>query len=221
MGNLDDAQLMARLPHLQAYPSYLPYIGPGYASAPLKILIVAESHYLHRKYDGQITEDSWYDDPVAVTHKIKDNLSGINTRKVIQDYRTANRTLKAYRIFLNLEAAYRDVFPGRELFHECAFINYFQRPAERNGQSIKVGRRDAQVAFENLTGLAQVIGPHKVVFTSRKAFDAYKASQQQIDYTWVNVIPHPSCVWWNKPSPRYGLNGLAASGRDKFIRLLK
>ena len=216
-----DESLTERLPHLKNYPNYLPHISAGYDEAPLKLLIVAESHYLNKKFDDKIAADEWYDNPVGVTKLLIDHLSGMNTRAVINDFNGSNRTIKPYRIFLNLEAAYQNVFAGRTLFQECAYINYFQRPAERNGQSIRATKRDHQHAFENLTALIETINPDKIIFTSRKAFDSYKLNVKEVDYKKVNVVPHPASAWWNKKSPRYGIDGEASTGRGKFMRIIQ
>lgn len=215
-----DSTLSEKVPHLKNYPNYLPHISAGYPEASVKILIVGESHYLNKKYDDQVTADHWYDNPVDVTAMLKDNLSGMNTRLVIKDFNGPNRTIKPYRIFLNLESAYENVYANRNLFTECAYINYFQRPAERNGKSIKATSRDHQHAFENITALIETINPDKVIFVSRKAFDSYKAQVKDVDYKKVNVVPHPACAWWNKKSPRYGVNNIPSTGREKFMRII-
>jgi len=215
-----DNSLSEKNPHLKNYPNYLPHISAGYATAPLKILVVAESHYLNKKYDDKITTDHWYDNPVEVTEMLKDNLSGMNTRAVINDFNGSNRTIKPYRIFLNLEAAYQNVFTDRNLFKECAYINYFQRPAEKNGQSIRATARDHKHAFENLSLLIDTIKPDRIIFTSRKAFDSYKSNVKEVDYKKINVVPHPASAWWNKKSPRYGVDNVPSTGREKFIRII-
>lgn len=177
-----DTALLEQIAHLKKYPNYLPYISAKYTEAPLKILIVGESHYLNEKYDDQVDANTWYDDHENLSKRLKDDLSGTNTRLVIADYKGNNRTLKAYRIFLNLEAAYRQVFADRTLFNECAFINYFQRPAERNGGSINASERDHNIAYENISVLIATLHPDKIIFVSRKAFDSYKRNVLGIDY---------------------------------------
>jgi hypothetical protein len=215
-----DDQLSQRIPHLQKYPNYLPYVSEGYNEAPVKILIIGESHYLNSKYNDKVDANAWYDEHEKITAMLKDNLSGMNTRAVINDFNGSNRTLKAYRIFLNLEAAYNQIFDKRNLFKECLFINYFQRPAERNGDSIKAGKRDHEVAYENITGLIEMFNPDKIVFVSRKSFDSFKSNVKDIDYKKINVVPHPASAWWNKKSPKYGINNLPSTGREKFIRII-
>ncbi len=220
MSNIYDQLLSDQVTHLRNYPNYLPYISENYDQAKFKVLIIAESHFLHEKYDNKISSDHWYDRSEEVVLKLKDNLSGMNTRLVIKDFNGANRNIKPYRIFLNLESAYQDVFAGAQLFKECAYINYFQRPAERNGKSILANKRDHQYAFDNLSILIETIKPDRVIFVSRKAFDSYKSNVKEVDYKKINVVPHPACAWWNKASPRYGINDMPSTGREKFIRLI-
>lgn len=220
MSKIYDQVLSDTVKHLKNYPNYLPYIGENYDKAKLKVLLIAESHYLHKKYDDQISSDKWYDQSEEVLSKLKDNLSGINTRLVVKDFNDANRNIKPYRIFLNLESAYQDVFEDAKIFKECAYINYFQRPAERNGKSIIANNRDHQYAFENLLILIETIKPDKVIFVSRKAFESYKSKIKLVDYSKINVVPHPACAWWNKPTTKYGTNNIPSTGREKFIRLI-
>lgn len=214
-----DQVLSERIKHLTHYPNYLPHISANYENAKLKVLIVAESHYLHENYDDTINSDYWYDNHVEVKETLKSSILGINTREVIANYYN-DRTHKPFRIFLNLEAAFKDIFTDAVLFKECAYINYFQRPAERNGQSIRASKRDHEYAFHNLTELIETINPDKVIFVSRKAFDSFKSNVPIVDYSKFNVVPHPASAWWNKKSPRYGVNNEPSTGREKFIRII-
>jgi len=220
MQTIHDDDLVKNIPHLKKYPNYLPFISEGYSNSNKKVLIIGESHYLHKKYNDKVSETAWYDNHHNTNQMLKDNISGMNTRAVINDFNGSSRTIKPYRIFLNLESAFSQVFPYRNLFKECIFINYFQRPAERNGASIIASKRDHDVAFANISELVSRFNPDKVIFVSRKAFDSYKSNVPQVDYKKINVVPHPASAWWNKKTMKYGLNNEPSTGREKFIRII-
>ena len=115
----------------------------------------------------------------------------------------------------------KDVFADQEnVFPFLAMYNYFQRPAFEEGKSIVNNEKDNKIAFETLKTVVEIIKPSRIIFASRKAFAAFKSSNQNkttIDSITVNNIPHPGSAWWNMQSEAYG----GKTGREHFINIIK
>nr|WP_322624046.1 hypothetical protein [uncultured Flavobacterium sp.] len=223
-----EALLKELNPHLQNHPSYMPHIGDGYDAVPIKIMIVAESHYLPKYLDDKITVEDWYDNPQSVYIKFENSYDKgwINTQGVINHYRKEQKN-GALVLFANLEKAYAEAYPGKLLFDECIFLNYFQRPAERRGESIRISKRDSEVALQNLLTLIDVAKPNKIIFVSSKAHKDFQAASldkgiAKDDLPYVGTVPHAGAsVWWNKASKKFALKGgKPVTGRQKFIRIV-
>lgn len=213
--------------HLRNHPSYMPHIGEGYDAVPIRIMIIAESHYLPNHLDDKITVEDWYDNSQSVyDNLIKNDKGWIDTKGVIKHYRKQQKT-GAMVLFANLEKAYAEACPGKLLFDECIFLNYFQRPAERQGESIRISKRDSEVALQNLLTLIDVAKPNKIIFVSSKAHKDFQAACfdkgiAKDDLPYVGTVPHAGAsVWWNKASKKFALKGgEPVTGRQKFIRIV-
>ena len=225
MINQIDELLITKLPHLQSHHCYLPHIGVRYNDSSSKLLIIAKSHYLNKKFNNRFSAEDWYNYPKNIYPLIDKFKTGINTRLVIQDYMTSKKLCKAYTIFRNLENTYSRLFKDFRMFEECVFINYFQRPSQINGDSIAVHRLDKEVALQNLITINEILKPEKIIFVSKLAYDNFKKSitpSQLENFQYINFVPHPASAWWNRTAPKYGINkdGNIANGREKFERII-
>lgn len=223
-----DTLLINRLNHLKEHPNYLPHIGRNFEQAKQRLIIVAESHYIHEDYDGLITADIWYNKPEKIYTTIGKCSGWFNTRGVIESYfsHKKKRTVTGgLTIFMNIEEAYKTVFKEVALFDECLYINYYQRPAEKKGLSIQVHPQDSKIALENLLILIDVFKLEKVIFVSSKAYKDFIANttkEQRDKLPFVGSVPHPSASsWWNRASMKYGVNGDSVTGKAKFERIVR
>lgn len=218
-----DDKLKGKLMHLASHPSYLPYIGKTYDESRVKTLIIAESHYLKSIYNNKFSADDWYANPERIYKILGNDIGWFNTRRVINYYLKNDKLDRGHSIFNNLESAYKEVFPENKLFDDCVFFNYFQRPAEKQGDSIKIYKKDSEVALQNLIAINEVLKPDKIIFVSRKAFDDYKGNvtkEQKEQLPYVGNTPHPATSWWNTKCKKYGLKGLPVTGKQKFKRIV-
>lgn len=215
-----DADLM-QLAHYQNFPQMLPFIGGHYSNTQL--LLVGESHYLPTGSTIQQNDAKWY---ASNVHSLSvDETIWTNTREVTTDYLTNGRVSKAYTIWSNPENAIQIHaqnsgfnFQGKKGIEHLAFYNFFQRPAQTQGGSIKPTKLDIQKAEETLAHIIKVIEPKFIMFTSSKAWN-------NLSWDFVNAypnvkfdaVPHPGCKWWNKISNKYG--GL--TGKGKFTKFLQ
>ena len=223
-----DNLLKSKLDHLKKHSNYLPHIGKNFEQATRRILIVAESHYIAEKFNGLTSADNWYNNYDEIYKKLGSDSGWFNTREVLKSYfnqRNAGKIQGGLTIFSNLETAYKKVFNNVNLFDECVYINYFQRPSEKKGQSINVDIRDNQVAKDNLLTLIDVLKLDKIIFVSSKAYNNFIANtsiSHRENLPYFGSVPHPSAsAWWNRKSKKYGINGESITGRAKFERIIK
>lgn len=220
-----DEVLKTRLKNLMLHPNYLPHIGENYEVARAKTFIIAESHYLPEKYNNKFSAEDWYINPKSIYAVVTSDKGWFDTRGVISEYQKSKPVSKGLRIFLNLELAFKELDKDRKLFEECVYLNYFQRPAEVQGDSINIHKIDSEVALDNLLVLIEVLQPHKIIFVSSKAYNDFikntsESQRKQLPY--IGSVPHPSASsWWNRKSPKYGLKGQSATGKEKFLRIMK
>ncbi len=220
-----DEQIIRQVPHYRNHKTFLPHIPKDYGKGK-KIFIIGESHYLPSKYDRQITAENWYNNPQSIYDLIsQDSVEWINTRGVINFYSGPDKLARGHRIFQNLENAFAEIFKGIRVFENTVYFNYFQRPAEIQGGSIKIHKLDSEKALENLVGLNEILKPELIIFTSSKAFKDFNQNvsddlRQVLPQ--VESVPHPACAWWNRTSRNYGLNsdGSTSTGKQKFQRII-
>lgn len=224
-----DIILVSKLNHLKLHPLYLPHIGENYEVARAKMFIVAESHYIHSDHNHKFSVEEWYTNPEAIyfalDKRCKNDKNWFNTRGVIKHYQTVEKLVKGHQLFHTLEKTYQTLVKGVNLFDECVYFNYFQRPAEIEGGSIKVHKKDSEIALENLLVLSEVLKPNKIIFVSSKAYSDFiknTTELQRNNLPYVGSVPHPSASsWWNRKSIRYGVKGQSATGKEKFLRIMK
>lgn len=220
-----DEELLLKFPHLKLHKNYLPHIGKNFEDAKQRIMIVAESHYLEKTFDNLINVEEWYSKPEKFYSIIGDYKSWFNTRGVVANY-LHNRTSKGgLSIFYNLEKSFKNIFPEADLFNECVYINYYQRPSQQEGLSINVSPIDSKIALENFITIVEVLKITKVIFVSSKAYCDFKAMtsiEKLKALPYIGSVPHPSASsWWNRKSLKYGINGNTATGKEKFERIVR
>lgn len=87
--------------------------------------------------------------------------------------------------------------------HHLAFMNYFQRPAEKTGDSIAVSNLDQDFSRLVVSDVIETLEPHLVVFCSSKA--GYYGKSVVDSHGLKSVCaPHPSSQWWNRKAKKYG-----------------
>ncbi|MDT4854181.1 hypothetical protein FQZ97_884700 [compost metagenome] len=214
-----DDQLL-QIAHLAQYPNLLPWIGHGFRTTELQVLILGESHYLPRGVCFHHDPATWY---AGLDIPDVQSLRWMKTRGIIQKGLASNWKGSSKTIYRQLSSAVEacGVAVERPVFAQLAFMNYFQRPAEVTGDSIQVSELDRQVSAHTVEGVVRVLQPRVVVFCSRLAWRAARdsglvAALQAAGHV-VGHTPHPASAWWHRPSrKRQGRNG-----RTVFIELLR
>lgn len=193
----------------------LPFIGSAWETQTHKVMIIGESHYLRRE-SGNKSDQSWYDsDESNLTDRER---SQIHTRQVINDADKYLYPCKAYTIFYNMKRAILgDSYKHQLLFPRFGYYNYFQRPAEKTGESILLSGDDELIAYETLKAIYKIVRPTALIFVSKKAYNSFAAWRQgQNDAVFpdslYHSVSHPASAWWHK---KEGIHGKA-----KFIDIL-
>lgn len=235
-----DEQLKLAVPHFINYPELLPHIGEFWDTSPYKYLIIAESHYIDTKCFRKSHYNDWYNE--SSNNFIEDDLveniyyyrNYINTRRNVNNAFVNNKkeSEKPYRHYYNMRKEFRnnlDFFKENDIvFNYLSYYNYFQRPAFVQGESIDNNENDNVFAYHTFNSLINIIKPTKVIFISKKSFDAYNKiriqnNDVQLEIVKNNFAPHAGMPWWNRRSANYGKNidtGKNRTGRERFIDII-
>lgn len=224
-----DILLQTHLPHLANYPHYLPFIGNAWQVQKERVLFIAESHYLPEESNGKSDFKTWYDGTSKdlTTH----DKEHINTRGVVQDADENGNYQKGYTIFYNIRnailEAHRAPKSKKPMFQNFGYYNYFQRPAEITGVSIRNTLKDDQIAYNTIKTIVQLTEPTIIIFVSKRAHNSFQTKLNIHDkntiFQKVKIcqVPHPASAWWNKASKRYSNTNTPITGKTKFINIIK
>lgn len=211
--------LLKDIPHYVLYPEMMAAVGAHYGERPVKLLVLGESHYCDVPEPGN-TPEAWYERRDLQGAKAARNMS---TRGVFNNAILGKNPSKSKAIFHALANALDEcgcrVPEASSALQSIAYMNFFQRPAERTGKSIRVDKRDVVEANRVLSGVAAVLKPDVVVFASRLAARFGKEGIAGLHGSGIRtaVVPHPASAWWNRPSGPMG----GQTGRDRFIEAVK
>jgi hypothetical protein len=207
--------------HYQNYPEMRPWIGCNYAQARIKLLLVGESHYLEINSTYHHDPIAWYE---GMTISDKDDWGWVKTRNIILNGIKTNWKSHSKAIYKNTEKALfeSNFFDKKPVtaYTDVGFMNFFQRPAEVSGKSIKVSEIDAMISNNVFQDVVSVISPDIVIFTSSLAFNCAKGGNslsflQDKKIKYIRT-PHPGMPWWNRVSKAYKNK----TGRDHFIHFV-
>jgi hypothetical protein len=208
-----DNDLLGSFEHLRNHPQMLPFIGTKWENSAHKILLVAESHYLPKEYNNQFGLSVWYN---AKSQSFEDSrlIGNTDTRANVEGIDES----WGHSIHKNVVRSFNNVFgytSPMESYSQVAFYNYYQRPAEVNGDSIKNNQEDDKLAYDFHLYLKGLIQPSWVMFLSKKSFLRFRKFGGSIDK--VSVVPHPTSKWWNRKSKAHS----DRTGKEKFEQIIK
>lgn len=195
-------------------PFQLPFIGSNMPETG-GVLFVMESHYtdpdfFQHQYDE---ENLKYESPDLFYNVKADGLTDafkayLNTRQIIVDSNSKDaRKAKGKSVYRKLAAAVKDGLNLNETnstspLDHVAIYNYFQRPSYKPAATIKVSKKDAEIAYETLQHITSTANIQKIIFTSAKAYGAFKKIDDLKNSTIQNNMKvfrgvHPR-IWGNK-----------------------
>lgn len=202
--------------HYSRYPEMMVAVGALYRNTNPRILVLGESHYINQAEAANHAE-LWYEERNIACEATVRNIS---TRKIFENSINGRKKSKSKAIFHSLASALKaagigDTLPGSPL-QSIAYMNYFQRPAEESGKSLKVQPRDILEATSVVGEVVSVLEPQLVVFASRLAWrHIMTALSDQLQQAGIRTldVPHPATSWWNRRSrPMKG-----QTGRQRFV----
>lgn len=204
--------------HYERFQCMEPWVGKNFEHPKQKrLLIIGESHYLPTNSSLHLDANLWYQKTQKELNE--EELRWIFTKGIIEKNKDKNFPNKAHGIYRNICKEINSEFYNydslSQIMDHIAFYNYFQRPADKSGDSIKVKAIDKEVASLVLDSNIAQYKPELIIFTSALSgrFGKDVANKNNIPYA---ITPHPTCAWWNRGSEKY--NG---KGRDVIIPFLK
>lgn len=204
----------------------IPFVGAEYNSIKhKKILIIGESHYFPPESKIHLNAEKWY--KITYSQINEEEECWTSTANIVKDRRDGGENKPGHKIYEIIGKAIDASRPkqtneGYNMSKYYAYYNYFQRPAI-DGDSLEVEPIDSKKATEVFRKVINVLKPDIVCVVSSKVWynmeekDKQSTSKMEIDF-----FPHPACIWWNRKSNNYKLNGKGKplTGREKFIKYL-
>lgn len=260
---------LLKINHYQHYPQMIPFVGKNYKETRLLVIAEShylppnDKDLFETWYDKDANPipESWGNNP-GKTVNLKEKVDFFNKYTVYEhenkeypkenawcwvDWTWTAKIVAAvdwnnggHRIYKVLRDAFKENNRKIERLEDCAFMNFFQRPAQESGKSIQHGAKDIEVAVATLQAVCKILEPTKIFFVSSRAYNAFFAyiynKEHPLKWEWaknscqviqmkdsfnkaiVGHSAHPGCSWWNRPSKNYTkeLNGKNKTGKEAF-----
>jgi hypothetical protein len=213
---------LAEIKHYQKYPNLIPWVGEGYNTSQNKLLILGESHYLSKESKYHHDPVLWYE---GVDVSQRDDLNWMKTANIIKNGLNNGWKEKSKLIYKNLSKALIESeikeFRVEQPFNKICFFNYFQRPAEITGKSIKISESDSQESCAVVGDVISIVKPDIVIFSSSLAWKNANKTGLIILLEKKGIkcasVPHAGMPWWNRVAKKYGNK----TGKQYFIDFIK
>ncbi|MBA6287471.1 hypothetical protein [Colwellia sp. MB3u-4] len=213
---------LSSIDHYQKYPNLIPWIGDGFNDAKHKLLILGESHYLDEGSHYHHNPQEWY---AGIDVSAFEDLGWMKTANIIRNGINNGWKQKSKLIYKNLSKALIESkveeFDIEQPFQKLCYLNYFQRPAEKTGKSIKVSDLDSKRSSSVVNEVIAIVKPHIVVFSSTLAWNHAKKSGLISELKEGGIkcerVPHAGMPWWNRVSKKYDNK----TGKYYFIDFIK
>jgi hypothetical protein len=215
-------ELLYNVPHYKKHSHMIPFIGK-YWEKYKKLLVLGESHYLP-EWSEPDTINNWY--TLTTDDLDEEEISWTNTSKLIDN---TWYEAKADTIFRNIDYAiidsgFRPQYDEYDnSYSYIAYMNFFQRPANKTGGSINANSMDKTIANETLQKVVEIIKPDFLFFASSKSWDCLDKSifKYLIDSNKIGHSCHPATSYWNTPVMKYSIdNKTPLSGKMNFINFI-
>ena len=192
--------------HLSSFNCMLPWIGKHYSKeGHLRLLVLGESHYFPSGSHKHLNSEDWYS-RLSMKDLNEDEISYISTADIVNEAIDTNFKIKPFGIFREINKILSDQMSGSKsekgIYH-CMFMNFFQRPAQEEGDSIQEDDNDIQIAKETLEWVLSEYKPVLVAVVSKKAGGYVSTVLDKCSMPYC-ITPHPTCAWWNRSAKSYG-----------------
>lgn len=185
--------------HYQKYPVMKPYVGINYPSAVAKIMLIAESHYLPKESQASLNPQAWYE---GSQRDLNDSERGwINTKQIVSGHWNNG----GHRIYKELNNRLGKVITNTDEHRPMAstvFMNGFQRPSPKTGDSIKnfVDSTDLSMGRNTISQVIDIVNPDLVLFTSIYAWRLLGRKIDRKNNIKYDYVCHPGTGgrYWHK-----------------------
>lgn len=196
--------------HYSRYPIMRPFVGESFASSKVKTLLIAESFYLPNECNLHKDADKWYgSDESNLTDNQK---SWAHCRGLIE----CDWSAPGHRIYRELDRCLRESTGIG--FEGLAFMNAFQRPSCKEGESFKYFCTDLDIekSVDVINSVQEVLKPDQVIFVAKYPWDALgkKVASKKIAKKY-DFACHPGT------GGRYWHNAKYKHGRQKFLGIMR
>lgn len=210
---------LLRISHYKQHPQMIPFVGKDWDKTR-KILVIGESHYLDDN-DDETTKrgnrniwENWYK---ISSKKLTDTqLSWTSTALLINEAIETNHFYPGWGIWKNIKDAIIEsgFNPNAENTSKAlcyiAYMNFFQRPALKSGESITSDENDIKIANNTLSNVVDIIKANYIFFVSSKAWESF--NKELFNDKEIGHSCHPTSKWWNMESKKY----TKPKGREKI-----
>ena len=215
---------------LELHPELETFVGNNYGKGgSLKVLYYGESPFLPNNKGETLSVEDWYSKTSKELGLNDKDRAWINTKEIIRnDVINSPLKDKSHSMFRNIGNVHGEALNKgdyRTALDDLSYGNYFKKPAGITGGSIKVTEMDKEVAYDAFKKDLETLNPDKLVFSSKKAYDAViETATKRGDNKILQflkeravVVPHATSAWWNRISKTYG--GL--SGKERLLQFLR
>ncbi|MBL0200348.1 MAG: hypothetical protein IPP81_09260 [Chitinophagaceae bacterium] len=194
--------------HYKNFPIMKPFIGENYFNAKKKILVIAESHFFDEKSNINSGPTKWYTSSLKDLHESK--FDSINTQMIVE-----SSSHPVFRELENVLSKSMEKYKNRAL-NNIAFMNGFQRPANKTGQSIKelASAMDFEIGIKTVTKVIEILKPDFVIFISKYTWEKIGKQLHKVENVKYEFINHPASI-------RYWHNSKYPNSKYRLIDLLK
>jgi len=203
--------------HYKIHPQMIPFIGSYWGKAG-KMLVVGESNYLDNydkeakkrdNKDNKNIQKNWYN--ITSKELTRNQFRWTSTALAINEAITDDYFYPGWGIWRSVkdvivETGFNpDKTNTSKVLCYLAYMNFFQRPALKSGESIDYDEEDASIANDVLNKVVKIIGVDYIFFVSSMAWDNFY--QELLDELSkdkkIGHSCHPTCQWWNRESQKY------------------
>jgi hypothetical protein len=219
--------------HFFNYPRLTPWVGKNYFNNK-RILVIGESHYLPKGVTYHHDIDKWYagnelelqDHIKKFAESEKDKINGISyiSTNGIMRFRSSDVSdsdrkrfsARGHTIYRNIFKILNDVIFQYDNYldsvDEIAYYNFFQRPANITGDSIKPNQKDIEYAIDTFDFITKQIKPDIIIVVSK--LSGLYLKDKLNNYSHIITV-HPACAWWNRKNKK------GYSGKELFSCFFK
>lgn len=196
--------------HYRRFPIMRPFVGDAFATRKVKLLLIAESFYLPNQCMLHKDASVWYNsDESGLTASEK---QWVHCRNLIEcDWSAAG-----HFIYSELDRCLNE--SAGIGFESMAFMNAFQRPSCKEGESFKHFCTDLDIekSVDVIKAVLEVLKPDQVIFVAKYPWDVLgKALVSKELVKKYDFVCHPAT------GGRYWHNAQYQHGRQKFLEIMR